>query len=85
MLHPGVFVNRDSEHSLNRKFRDNQMREMLSHFACHFPFLAMLKTINQNHMTRQASFPDTRDDLAKASAAINLTVAGTQADVSADD
>jgi hypothetical protein len=42
-----------------------------------------LKRINQNHITRQINFPDARHDFGKASAAIDSTVAGTRADVSA--
>jgi hypothetical protein len=75
-------MNRDNEYSLNPMLQDDLM---LSHFTFHFPFLVRLKGINQNHITRQPDFLDTRHDSGKASAAINLTVAGRSADASAVD
>jgi hypothetical protein len=79
MLQLGLFMNRDNGCSFNRNLRDDQMRDMLSHF----PFLVRLKRINQNHITRHSDFLDTRQDFGKASVAIDSTVAGTRIDVSA--
>jgi hypothetical protein len=85
MMQLRLLLNRDNKRSLNRKIRKDLMPEMLSLFAFHFnfSFLVWLKRINRNHITRQTDFPDTRHDFGKASAAIDLTVAGTRADVSA--